>query len=433
VHRINDNPFRLYLIRDGDTAAAPVRGLTVERDRWIRVDDAFLVERVSTDIGLGTRVQTDTMTVTQNGTVVSINGRQNYNEGEWDAFLRLPEAELTPGLRWADTLSHQTDGPKGAGLFRVERSYRATGTVDTLGVSGIGVEVSGQMTFHLSIWTDSVAGSYRWFELDGPFSELHVFDPDEGQLVYRGWSMHLTGVGGDFDGNATDTVPAGLRSANDEWRIPEVLARQLVEPLPGSDTTATFRNGQSALFLHTATIQPTELVEGFRRSDGLVGRATVTLTDEGPVSWSITWGGIQRELSTYDLERTGERALTTGQEPLTSPTEYWGVADFGMSAMLGPSLERIPVDGDGIPFAVYRPTANEWTQYLAANRAFGDFRVFILSSGDGSQSALIFGRDGALLYEEVTQGGSQTVRVPIGPGMRSDQLQAALATLNPGN
>ena len=178
VYRLNDNPFRLYLMHGSDTIAAPVRGLTVEQDQWVQTAGGFKVERLSTDIGLGDRVQTDTMSVSSNGTVTAINGRQNYSEGEWDAFLRLPETSLDSGVRWADTISQRTDGPKGEGLFRVERSYEVTGVVDTVGVSGIGVDVRGHVAFHLSMWTDSVAGQYRWFELQGPITERHVFDPD---------------------------------------------------------------------------------------------------------------------------------------------------------------------------------------------------------------------------------------------------------------
>ena len=142
-------PFRLYLIRGGDTIPGPVRGISVFRESWRPTAEGFDVIRASVDVGLGDRNDTDTTSVDRRGKVLRINGRMDYDEGEWDALLRLPLRPLAVGLEWADTISHRTSGPHAGGIYEVRRKYRvarALGTGDGLRLE---IEIEGEIRFNL--------------------------------------------------------------------------------------------------------------------------------------------------------------------------------------------------------------------------------------------------------------------------------------------
>lgn len=432
VHWISDNPFRLYLIRGGDTVGAPIKNLSVLRDRWTAVETGFSIRRESIDIGLSDRRETDSLLVTKQGSVVLYNGATDYNEGEWDALLRLPPRGLEVGRTWSDTLIHPTDGPAGEGVFSAAREYKATRFIDSLGVTGIEVVATGTMDFRLSMWTDSLSGTYRWFDLSGPFEERYVFDPQRGQLALREWSMHLLGRGGDFDGSASDTVPAGLRSANWRYHVPAERGAALMEPMLGTDTTATFRDGQDLIFLHSMARSPDRLVESFRRADGLNARAEVAMQDGIPVSWSFDWVAPRDDLKSYTFRRDTSGLRGPDGARLEPPTTAWAIAEYGIGGTLVPSLESSTVDGSDVDFSVYRPTPRSWDRYSVSSRSYQGFHLFVLNSEDGGQTILIVTDDGMLIYVEAVSKGSTAIRVPLRPGLRNDQLQAAIAILQEG-
>lgn len=428
THWVSDNPFRLFLVRGTDTIPNPVRSISVFRESWTSSGSGFEVERASVDVGLSTEAQTDTFSVSRRGEVLLINGSTNYNEGEWDAFLRLPAAELGVGVEWSDTLSHPTDGPHGTGLFEVRRRYRVSREIDSLGVVGFEVVSDGEVNFELSMWTDSTAGHYRWFDLTGPMEERFVFDPASGQLMARSWSMLLEGIGGDYDGLNSDTVPAGLRSANERYRIPSDRARALMAPLPGADSSVTVRADGAPLFLHTYGRELGRVVEGLKRADGLVGTAQVEMEAALPARWTFRWVDLTSDEREATYEARGDGLMGPGGELLEPPAPNWAVAEHGMFGSLVPSLEYLG-EVEAAPLAIYRPTPARWDQVDLTTRTFDAFRLSLLASPSGTQTAVLFNADGILLYEEVTNAdGSRSVRVPTSPD-RQAELQEALSRL----
>src|SRR5688572_28234472 len=428
---VSDNPFRRYLIRGGDTIPGPVRSISVFRESWRPTAEGFDVIRASVDVGLGDRNDTDTTSVERRGKVLRINGRMDYTEGEWDALLRLPPRPLTVGLEWADTISQRTSGPHAGGLYEARRKYRVARTLGSGDSLRLEIEIEGEIHFNLSTWTDSTRGEYRWFELEGPLQEKFVFAPVSGQLHSRNWSMLLTGIGGDYALGKTDTVPAGLRSQNARYWIPDQRATALMAPLPGTDTAASLSGGTVPVFLHTTGRDSSRLVEGFRRGDGLVAKAEVTLSAGSPTRWTFSWVDLttNERSATYRAEGG---TLITNADRLEPPTPAWGVADADMAGTLIPSLQALSAS-QPTPFSIYRPTARQWDRVTVSRRSFPDFSVFMLSGEAGGQTALLVNAAGVLLFEEVAPAsGERRVRVPASKD-RQAELERALTILRRGN
>lgn len=322
LYWVSDNPFRLFLIQEGDTIPGSVRGMTVFRSTWDPVAGGFDLIRESVHLGLNTTRRSDTMMVTPRGRVVAINGSTDDSDGEWDALLRLPSAPLHVGYAWSDTISHSTQGPHGEGVYAARRRYRVDREIDSAGITGLEVVIEGDIDFRLSMWMDSAAGLYRWFDLSGPVQERFVFDPEEGQLVLRTWSMLLEGVGGDHDGERSDTVAAGLRSANRRYRIPKSRAELLMTPLPGTDSSISLRDDGAPIFMHTHGRDAEKLVAGFKRQDGKVGSAEVRLTDGRPTRWAFTWVEPTSDPSQSVLKL--DNGATAPRRP-AAPATYRGV------------------------------------------------------------------------------------------------------------
>jgi len=371
------------------------------------------------------------MRVTPRGRVLSINGQTNYNEGEWDALLRLPARPLRLGLTWSDTLTHPTTGPHGEGEFTVHRTYRVTRVLQSRDSTGFEVAIEGNVTFSLSMWTDSAAGRYRWFELEGPMQETFVFDPTAGQLHGRRWSMLLEGIGGDHDGVRLDTVPAGLRSENVRYRIPDARADALMAPLPGADTSITITGDGDPILLHTMGRDAAILSEGFRRPDGRVGRAEVSLAEGVPQRWTFTWVDPESDRQQFVFERAATGLLAQGAR-LDAPTPAWGVAEYGMTGTLVATLQTLS-DTQAVPFSIYRPTAGRWDTFELSSRSLPELSLYLLTDQAGARTALIVDAKGLLMYEEFAgTDGSRRIRIPAS-AERQAELRRALSSLQAGD
>jgi hypothetical protein len=428
---ISDNPFHLFLVRGEDTVTAPVRAISVFRESWHPATDGFDVIRASVDLGLGNRTRTDTLSVTRTGTVLRVNGESDYNEGEWDALLRLPAVPLREGLEWSDTLSHPTSGPAAGGRFEARRHYRVARNLDSPDSTGFVVDIRGEILFNLAMWTDSTAGHYRWFELKGPVEEQFVFDPASGQLHRRNWSMLLEGIGGDHDGTSTDTVPAGLHSRNSRYRIPAARAAALMAQLPGADTSITVTADGTVLFAHTIGRDGSILSEGFRRADGKSGRAELKVANNMPVRWTFSWVEPGTDESTVTLARDGVMLLRDGNR-VEPPASNWGIAEYGMLGTLVPSLDALST-AQTSAFAIYRPTPAEWDMVRVTRRALPNATFYVLMHDGGGMSAVLVDRKGMLLYVEVRNAdGSRMVRVPASES-RQAEVQQAMQALRVGS
>jgi hypothetical protein len=263
---------------------------------------------------------------------------------------------------------------------------------------------------------DSAGGYGLWMDVSGPVTERYRFDLTHGRLLYRRWEMDLRGRGTVArPAGGADTVPAGLRSTQEQREVPADFGRLLARELPGTDTTATVE-GDQTLLLHTSGRRPGVVEAGMARHDGWVGTATLRYSPNGvPDAYDAVWTDTARAPARFGVAVSAGRVIVhrpSGDTTFAAPAGPWAVADYGFDEMLAPALLALASDTAARPFFIYRPYAARWdTAAVRVRRAPGGI-VAVLSNGDGtSPTALVLASDGELLFLRNGSAGGG-MRVP---------------------
>jgi hypothetical protein len=420
------NPYRMYWVRGRDTVGEDHMDLTIERQVW-RADSLNLVaDIIQSTLTVARRSHTDTFTVSPLGRVIRIDGRAPGLNDRVDLLLGLPATPLTVGSTWGDTIDSRAVGPAGQHLYVVQRQYRVTRQVDTLGSVATEVQAKGTVHYRDAWWVDSTAGSYAWVDVAGPVTESYWFDSSRGRLLARYWSMDLRGQGGAPDTmHVTDTVPAGLRSQEVQSPVTSQRAAILTRSLPGGDSSMSLNQG--AILLHTVEREPSAVESGMARNDGLVGTARSTFMQGIPQTYEALWTDssaaptrqrIVRRDAVLEVSRTGAHDTT-----IAVPTGVWGIADYAMQEHLVPILLQLPRDGASRPLAIYRPYAGHWDRAAAGVRVVaGVYLVTIVPGDSGKAAYFLITPDGDLLYGE-NSDPTGAWRAPLAGSARAKRLK----------
>lgn len=426
------NPFRTYWLHGSDTVGPEQRELSVESHIWGGSAERPQVAIHNQLLDVSRRMQRHVVVIEPNGHVRMIDRGPAAASQLSDPLLQLPSAPLAPGTTWTDTVRAEGRDAVGPELYQVIRTYRVRGTIDTLGRHGVAdVEAHGTVHYRYGFLVDSAARKLAWLDVAGPDTEQYLFDGAAGRLIGRRWTMHLVGRGVAPD--APDTVPAGIESVEVVSLADTPLTRFLLEPLPGADTSITFRvSDRSIILLHTTDRTSTRISASLARNDGLVGIASVGVNASRITGYRATWTdstslrteAITVRTDTVFLVRQGQRDTAVA----IPPGAAWGIADYAMNELLTPVLMAIPRDGAEHPVAVFRPYAARWDTGTARVRARGKFIVVALElASDTSPETMVFSKDGDYLFGD-NAGAIETRRVPS-DAKRLPRLDAALAAV----
>ena len=428
------NPYKMYVVRGGDTLGNPIHSVSVEAQRWQATRAGLQVEVRALDLDIHRRIKVDTFGVTPLGALQSINGRAPGFSERIDFLLRLPPRALAPDLTWSDTLRSPLGGPSGIDRYNVTRNHRVTRIFDSSGTRLADVRSTAAIEYRQSWWRDSVAGKFVVFDVAGPDTERFLFAVKTGQLWHRSWSMHLVGtatIPGDVAG--VDTVPAGLRSEETQDIIPQSRARLLLRPLPGVDTAVTVQKDGGTALLHTVQRGGDTITASMVRNDGVVGTAQARFRRGIVQSYTALWTDTTVTPRQTSIAFDGDSLLKVRDEnrdtTLAVPTRWWGIADYAMNELLVPAFLAHPADGMTQDFAIYRPFPRHWDVGVASVRSIGD--NFIASFRLGTDSAttyLLITRDGDLLFAE-NSGPTGAQRLPSEGSARRATLEAILKSL----
>lgn len=392
------NPYRMYVVRGGDTLGGPIRSLTVERHVW-RASDGGLAVQVRldhpNDLSATTR---DTLELNARGLVTAIPGSTDGSAGRWDFVLRLPGGELAPGTVWHDTLN-TTGGSSPDNAFQVWRELRVERIADTLGSRVAIVRGTGTMRFRQTFGEE--AGARWWMDVSGPVHETFLFDLEHGRMPAREWSMDLRGVAGvPAAGGAVDTIPAGLLSADTMRLITAERARLLLRGLPPGDSTET--SGRMS-FVHTVRREGQAIASGFARPDGMLTTVRATYRDGYMARYEmLSTEGLREPVRRTLVAEEGRLRMTGGRDTvLPLPEIPWAVADYAMEEHLAPALARLFRGGEQEGrIAVYRPYPMKWDTVQVFVRPVRDDVLFAAVRNGDSVYALFLESDGTLLYVE---------------------------------
>lgn len=396
------NPYHMFWVRGADTLGSPLTDISVERQLW-RSDGGRLVVRADQrTLNVSRHVAVDTMTVAPNGRLLLVGGKPPGPTGRVDFLLRLPDRPLTPGATWSDTLDTAADSSMKR--YRVERSYRVVGPVDSLGRHLVRVEAEGTVRYRDGWWADSARGLRIGIDVSGPVHESFLFDPAAGQLVGRSWKMELRGRGTvPRDSRSLDTLPAGLDAREDHVQLTADAARLASRELPGADTSVTSSEG-SAILLHTVRRSRDSVESALARNDGLVGVARARFSNGVPESYAAEWTqGIEppkerRVTHVGDSLRVGGEGRDT---TVAIPAASWGIADYAMEESLAPVLLALAQAGDTAarPFAIYRPYARHWDiGQIQLRHLAGGVVAYILLGDAVKPAVMLLSEDGDYLY-----------------------------------
>lgn len=222
------NPHLMYWIRGNDTLGTPLRAVTIEQQVWNASASLLQVEVTLESLLPSSTTSLDTFTLHADGRVLEINGRQPALHGRVDLLPRLPEAPLSTGVEWKDTLSSYSTGPAGEHVYTVQRAYRVREVVDSVGQRFALVEATGIVRYRDGWWVDEGKSTAAWIDVSGPLEERFTFNMTRGQVAERAWTMDLQGEGGIPSSNGSvQRVRAGLISGSRH----QVVSRKRAEAL----------------------------------------------------------------------------------------------------------------------------------------------------------------------------------------------------------
>jgi hypothetical protein len=424
------NPFRMYWVHDLDTVGPEQRELSVESHAWGGPPERPQVTVRNQLLDVSRRLQRHVYALEPNGHVRTVDHGPPQASQAVDLLLQLPPAPLRVGATWTDTVHADGTDPAGPELYQVIRTYAVRRLVDTLGASGVAeVEAQGTIRLRFGFLVDSAAHKLAWLDVAGPDTEQYLFDQRAGRLLGRRWSMHLVGRGVAPD--ASDTVPAGLESVEVIALADTPLTRFLLEPLPGADTSLTFRTtDRSIILVHTTARSRTRISASLARNDGMVGVASADVNASTITGYRASWTDSTSLRTQTVTVRDGSLVLVRhGQADVTVriPAHTpWGIADDAMNELLTPVLMAIPRDGAPHPIAIFRPYTAQWDTGTVRARSRGEFVVIAMQlAGETDPETMVFSKDGDLLFGDNT-GPVESRRVPS-DAKRLGRLQAALA------
>jgi len=424
------NPYRMYWVRGTDTVGQPVREIGVEKQTWRSTAGQLSAVVQQLTLNVTRQRRTDTITIAPSGRVLLINGKPPAVQSRTDFLLRLPAKPLTPGTTWADTLDHHSTGVIDH-AYRVERSYRVRGPVDSIGRKLVRVDASGTVRYQDGWWADSSRGTRMWLDVSGPVTESFLFDPAAGQLVARSWEMDLRGRGSlPNEVGGQDTLPAGLHSSEEQTLISAELGRLVMRELPVGDTSMTVNQG--AILLHTVRRSADAVESGFARNDGLLGVARASFANGLPVRYAAQWTEGVAPATERRVDRRGDSLVIRGggaDSVVAIPTERWGIADYAMEESLVPVLLAMPADSAPHPFAVWRPFARHWDAGLVAIQPVTGGRIVAMRLGNDEKPSLLLITDDGDYLSGSNSGPTGAERVPSPGSARRATLEAWLAKL----
>jgi len=209
-----------------------------------------------------------------------------------------------------------------------------------------------------------------------PLMEDFFFDGGSGKVVEAAWERDLRGRGEIPNGRrAMDTLPAGLKSTENQWMFDLPLAAIVSRDLPRGDSSMTSAEGP--ILLHSVRRSADTIETGFARNDGLVGTARAQFTRGVPRSYVAQWTRGIADAARRRVVRKDSSLIYSGTGADTAfaiPTGYWGIADYSMQELLVPTILAIPADGASRPFEIFRPYARHWDSGTIVVRPIPDGR-----------------------------------------------------------
>lgn len=394
------NPYRIYIVRGGDTLGGPVRSLKVERHVWRASDGGLTVEtRLDRPANPAAPLR-ETLELNARGLVTAIPGNTDGSAARWDFVLRLPGGELQPGTVWHDTLDTAGgDSPDDA--FQVWRELRVERIADTLGSRVAIVRSTGTVRFRQTFSLGEEGGTQWWMDVSGPMDETFLFDLAHGRMPGREWSMDLRGIAGvPRAGGAIDTLPAGLISSDTMRLVTPERARLLLRGLPAGDTT---HSTGTMSFVHTVHEAGGAMESGFVRPDGMLTTVRAAYRHGLPTRYEmLSTQGLKEPVRRTVLAENGRLRVSGDRDTVMPlPEGPWAVADYAMHEHLAPALARLAGEGQvRAALAVYRPYPMRWdTVDVTVQPVTDDVLLATLRSGEVLEMMLLE-KDGTLVYVE---------------------------------
>lgn len=426
------NPYHMYWVRGDDTVSSHSAQVTVETEWW-RPEGSTLgvtVRQMTLDVNRTIRV--DTIAISPLG-VLQPNHRTDVLGDRVDFVPHLPGGALSAGRRWTDTVDGSHPGADKQGVYRVVRAYRVERLFDSAGMRLAELSAVGVAHYHDSWWADSAAGKLTSLDVTGPDSERVLFAVPKGRVVWRQWSMHLTGTGTLPSAQGTDTTPAGLIASETQTGIGAERAGLMTRALPGPDTSYTIDPRRGVVLMHTVRRGDSVIETSMIRNDGMVGTARTTYAGGAVVRYDALWTDTTAAPRRTTVTRVGDslRVQDSGHPDTTMaiPDASWGIADYGMNAQLVPPLLTHARDTTAVPFVIYRPYPRTWDSGFIAVRMVDDnFVVTYRASGDSLATYFLITGDGDLLLGE-NGGPTGTQRVPPVGSARRAALDAILKAM----
>lgn len=428
------NPFRMYWVRGADTIGDRVTGRTVETHVWSGTPDRPAVRVALQSLNVTRFRKSTEYLLTPTGHVLMADGKPPAPGDRGDLLVPLPAQPLRVGVRWTDTTGTGAGtGAVGEEIDQAVREWRVTRLIDTLGVRVAELHANGTWHMRLSFWADSAAGRKAWLDVEGPMTERALIDATHWSMIERSWQMDLRGRGVAPSGT-TDTIAAGLLSAETMRLSNSPRTRFLLRPLPGADTSVTVGAEGGVILLHTIARDAQGITSSMARNDGMVGVAAARFDGGVARSYEATWADTGGALVSQRVVRDAKGLHVTRSSVrdtvLALPDGAWGIADYSMQELLAPALLALPRDSAAHPFAVYRPFAGHWDSALATVRERGGMLVVSLTGESAAPEILVLTPDGDYLYGE-NSGPTAAKRYPA-VARRQEQLRAFFAALNGG-
>lgn len=403
------NPFRMWVVRGGDTLGNPVRSLAVERQVWRDAGDSLEVQVVSHLLTLSAEVKSETLGITRGGRVTSVDGQADEVRGRYDFVLRLPPGlTLAEGTVWADTNHNALPVEGGDYSIRIVRELRVERLVDSLGSRVAVVRGAGTMHYHDTY--SSEPGRFWWLDVTGPVRETFVFDVRNGRQVGREWWMDLRGTAAfPGTGGAVDTVPAGLFSADTARMISAERARLLTRALTGGDTTRSYgENG--AVLLHAVRRAGDTMESSALARDGTLTTVRSDLRGGVPIRFELlrTAGHQEPWRRTLAVEPGRMRVTGNRDTVLAIPEGAWTIGGEGMHEHLAAALARAtPGAGNDVEISVLDPFTLEWDRVRTRVMPFEDVLLGVASTKRGNAErsvVMLITKSGDLLYAQGATG-----------------------------
>lgn len=405
----NLNPFRMWVVRGGDTLANPVRSLAVERQVWRDAGDSLVVPVVTHTLNLSAKVESETLGMSRRGHVTSVDGQAAKVRGRYDFVLRLPPGlTLAERTVWADTNHNALPVEGGDYSIRIVRELRVERLVDSLGSRVAVVRGTGTMHYHDTY--PSEPGRFWWLDVTGPVRETFVFDVRNGRQVGREWWMDLRGTAGFPEtGGAVDTVPAGLFSADTARMISAERARLLTRALPAGDTTVT-RDAERPVLLHTVRRAGDVIESGILARDGALTTMRAESRDGVPTRVELLRTAAHQEPWRRTLAVEGGRLRVTGygDSLLAIPAGVWTIGGERMHEHLAAALARATADArNDVEISLLDPFTLNWDRVRARVMPFEDVLLGVTSTKRGDAERLLvmlITKRGDLLYAQAATG-----------------------------